>query len=281
MKRVIGHAIFVIALAAFPLSALIAFFYCLSHDFFSCEHKPHASSETQGQKVHPEVALSLILLADEEHGKGTKTEERPSQTVEPCPIPCRIVTKTLHDPTALFTAVLAFVVWLQFIWLARQEIVLSKSLAVAEKSANALINAERAHLIFENLRITDARDQSSPLYPDNDGVVFRGEYKNHGRSPARLTTGWIATATADTPLGCEQLKEDTSRWVQPQPIPPNTGIPFAITIAGSEWEDIDYMNLIFEERLHTSGFAYHYVNRTDEDGGPFEPVCIETHWPHT
>jgi hypothetical protein len=159
------------------------------HHFSGCEDQRQKTDRARQHKQEPEVALSLILLPDQEQPKQSKDKERVAEPLEQCPATCRIVTRTGDDPVAFFSLILGYVVWLQFIWLTRQERVLSKSVAAAETSANAALDvasttrdqfiaAHRARLVVRQISIIE----------DNHGATYGIQYYvyNVGDTRARI-----------------------------------------------------------------------------------------------
>ncbi|MGZ8229896.1 MAG: hypothetical protein ACXWUS_09675 [Burkholderiales bacterium] len=157
-----------------------AYIYCELQNLPGCEKARSAGKRS-------EVALSLILLADKEQLEQAERDKGISQPVPDCPRVCRLVSRTLDEPFVLFTAFLAFVMLLQFIWMTRQESALSKSLAIAE---NALNRSERPQLflIFEKRNFGPFRDEAV-CYETADAtsppdISYR--LHNFGRQPAIL-----------------------------------------------------------------------------------------------
>ena len=70
------------------------------------------------------IAVAFILCASQ------------TSSCNECGRWCSLVSKTIEDPVAFFTLILSMAVWLQFIWMIRQEGVLQASVNAAEKAAN-------------------------------------------------------------------------------------------------------------------------------------------------
>jgi hypothetical protein len=204
------------------------------HHFSGCEDEKHKTVHAQQDQQEPEVALSLILLADNEQPKQSKDKVRAADPVDQCPVICKIVTRTGDDPVAFFTLVLGYVVWLQFIWMTRQERVLSKSVATAETSANAALDvarttrdqfiaAHRPRLIVRQISIIE--DKHSGMH----GIQYYAY--NVGDTPAKIRKAsekvWLPTKEEKLRVapsyGTSKVVDKTIKsgyWLQAVHVPP-------------------------------------------------------------
>ena len=97
---------------------------------------------------------------------------------------CHIVDKTLDDPVAFFTALLTYVVYLQWLWMSRQERVLQDSVNVAKSAAEAIPKIERAYVFLERVEmggdsvvVTTSGSRKKKIY-----APF--SLRNYGKTPA-------------------------------------------------------------------------------------------------
>ena len=109
-----------------------------------------------------------------------------SVCVDACAPLCGWISHALNDATAVFTAILAYMVYLQLLWMNRQERVLQKSVEAAEKSANAAVSAltdlERPWIFVEKAHIKRREDKGQPILPNFWWISF--VCRNVGRAPA-------------------------------------------------------------------------------------------------
>jgi hypothetical protein len=114
------------------------------------------------------------LLADQADAYGAENTKTAADPVETCSRVCVLVASALNDATGFFAFVLCYVLWLQFIWLARQE-------GVLRQSVSALPNIERAY-VFARIEPDEPRPGDAPR---QRGAVLIVE--NHGKTPAIVT----------------------------------------------------------------------------------------------
>jgi hypothetical protein len=187
-----------------------AYIYCELQNWPGCE-----KSRSAGKRS--EVALSLILLADKERIEQAERDKGASQPAPDCPRVCGLVSRTLDEPFVLFTAFLAYVVLLQFIWMTRQENALSKSLALAE---NALKRSERPQLflIFENRNFSRFRDEAVCYETASATSPPEISYRLHnfGRQPAVLRRMSMACEFSPVAPDVRELPPTADQVIPPQ-----------------------------------------------------------------
>ena len=161
---------------------IIAVSYCAIQGGFHCKQPQHESPEQQAGTSHADSVLNLILAPTISNGIDKKTEP---QSV--CNVVCGLLKKTAADATAFFTLVLCYVVYLQFIWLTRQEIVLKESILVATNTADAAKKSADASLLSLRPWLTCHVEIADGLTYTEEGDArfkFVFEIKNVGHSPA-------------------------------------------------------------------------------------------------
>ena len=182
---------------AFPAIWIGAYAYCESMSYPDCEDPKHKTHHGQTHQREPESAPLSILLGETNQSAKREQREPKSEATRPCSGLCKIVARSLDNPVGLFTGILCYVVWLQFIWLTRQETVLSRSVDIAGRVASTSLAQERAYLFIDHVWF----DRQSQL-PNGDwqyeqvgvfGVDLIAEdhpiafdIRNYGRTPATL-----------------------------------------------------------------------------------------------
>jgi hypothetical protein len=168
-----------IFILAFPALCSAAYFYCeLQGGLARCESELGKAGSSNRHLREPEVALPPILLADKEVPEQPEAKAESRAVNSECRTVCRMVAGTLHDPVALFTVVLCFIVYLQFLWIARHESVLESSVAAARGAAHTIQSLERAQVY-----IVPATLLRRPLGRSSDVTVHA---VNFGKTPGFL-----------------------------------------------------------------------------------------------
>jgi len=188
-------AVVTLVILALTLSAFVAYVACESN-YADCEDEKHRRLSGQSHTRTPEVALSPIFLA------GTKPPDKKEQASgatehakPPCPLACKVIVRTFDDPVALFTALLVFVVFLQLIWMARQESVLQDSVDVASKAADAALTQAEALKLSERAYVKMSHDPPGvEFHRTSEGqswLTVGLSVKNWGKTPARVVKAVI------------------------------------------------------------------------------------------
>jgi hypothetical protein len=170
-----------------------------------------------------------------------------------------------------------------------------KAAEAAERQAVTMMNAERAHLSFEEFKIVDSRSRTQIMYPllrsvDEGSVCARYSIKNNGRSPARITSHWGSAQVITGAFRCEDFQRTGQEFESPATFAAGVCEPIGDfdDFSPEQWNSIrtGLANLYVYGRVeyqdifdmpHAVGFAYLFKVVTNE----FEPVCISTHWPNT
>ncbi|MGB7542789.1 MAG: hypothetical protein WBM28_12335 [Burkholderiales bacterium] len=109
------------SLVLWPLVfASFAYWYCHSYES-TCKIKKDQSEERKAEANKPNIGAYLPEVSNQSYSKTADHKAIEGQNPSPCSGPCDIVKNTLDDPVALFTAVLSYFVYLQLLWIARQE----------------------------------------------------------------------------------------------------------------------------------------------------------------
>lgn len=103
------------------LLALWPIWYCMTQQSYACKSNQNETTNrddrTGSRNIRPYAPVALTG----EYSKQTKYETPEGGFTDECSFPCRIVYKTSYDAVALFTAFLVYFVYVQIIWIARQE----------------------------------------------------------------------------------------------------------------------------------------------------------------
>ena len=99
---------------------------------------------------------------------------------------CHIVDKTLDDPVAFFTALLTYVVYLQWLWMSRQERVLQDSVNVAKSAAEAIPKIERAYVFLDRVNTESTSTIVTTGGSSKRLISISFDLRNHGKTPAIL-----------------------------------------------------------------------------------------------
>ncbi len=161
--------------------------YCATQHLSRCENPEHKTPESERRASIADDVLNLILTTHVSNGTTPKDEDKTGAKPQECTAPCKLIAKLLDDPTAFFTALLVYVVYLQLIWMTRQERVLEKSIAVANRAADAAKENADATLLSLRPWLTCETEVAGPLTYNEEGDArfqFLFEIKNVGHSPA-------------------------------------------------------------------------------------------------
>lgn len=182
--------IFWAAVVSLPIAYWLAWSHCESQ--IHCCEKKNQKEKHPAAKEDPSVLTFPVAYKYQpnDHAEGKSSAEPECH----CSRVCSYVTKATEDPVAGFTAILVLVVWLQFLWLFRQEWVLERSVRAASKSADAasdnvitFVAAERAY-VFAAVRL-DSFDNSIGFggkkeFGPTHATVF---FWNYGKTVAVVT----------------------------------------------------------------------------------------------
>ncbi len=124
-----------IKIGIFPAIVVIAFLACYSA-IPNCKEEHKKEKQTQLHQVLSDYFVAIPAKADSNDDKKKAEDSKP---IGKCSGFCSFVIKAIDDPVAFFTLILSFVVWLQFIWMTRQEEVLSKSVDAAKQQARVAL----------------------------------------------------------------------------------------------------------------------------------------------
>lgn len=285
---------FVATLSWPALVLAIAVSCCATQRGFDCKQPQHESPEHQTGTSHANSVLNLILSPTISRGNDKKAEPQAE-----CNIVCGLLKKTAADATAFFTLVLCYVVYMQLIWMTRQEKVLERSIAVADKAADAAILQANAAVgielpilrawLTELFRITEPipKHGSYSTY-ENTGIptkysgISEFTFRNQGRSPAFISKLAIGYTVSPIPVG-EPVYRVESRLPQGDTIEPNTEgkkIELAVTIEVSESEiaamtagtshlwvygQLTYTDFL-DETINQYRFCWRYLNLNEGRG---------------
>ena len=171
------------ALLLWPAFVMIfAASYCAIQGSFHCKLPQHESPEQRAGTSYADSVLNLILAPTISNRTDKKAEPQSE-----CNVVCGLLKKTAADATAFFTLVLCYVVYLQFIWLTRQENVLKESILVATNTADAAKKSADASLLSLRPWLTCRVEIADGLTYTEEGDArfkFVFEIKNVGHSPA-------------------------------------------------------------------------------------------------
>lgn len=172
-----------LAVAIFPIVIGLGYLNCQSQ-IADCKEHHKKEKQTAAEKY----IADLVAAAEEKRSQQKKANSPPPAPLGHCSIVCSLVTKTVEDPVGLFTLVLCFMVWLQFIWLTRQEEVLIASASAANNAAEAARQSAAAYsaaerpYVFVIFQLGHATKEKLKTLPPR--AVF--SLCNWGRTPARI-----------------------------------------------------------------------------------------------
>lgn len=190
-----------------------------------------------------------------------------SVCVDACAPLCGWISHALNDATAVFTAILAYMVYLQLLWMNRQERVLQKSVEAAEKSANAAVSAltdlERPWIFVEKAHIKRREDKGQPILPNFWWISF--VCRNVGRAPAIVEECLVKIQDITT---LPEVPDYTDPIHLRCPATVGTGVDFETSIIGRPGEPgidpskatrfVVYGRITYKElngKAHHTGFA--------------------------
>ena len=107
--------------ACWPLLIAIgAYWYCAIQES-ACKPETYQSKESDYPTDKTYYRDSAVRITYEHYREKSKNKAVGAESAPHCSFACKIVKKTLEDPVALFTAVLSYLVYLQVVWIVRQE----------------------------------------------------------------------------------------------------------------------------------------------------------------
>lgn len=184
-ERVLKRIPFAV-IALSPLALVAALFLgCLL-----CEEEPAKADKPKPQvdsayRITQVVPAAIQISPNQKEQKGTTSKSG-------CQRFCGWLDHAIGDPVAAFTALLAYMVFLQLLWMNRQEKVLSESVGVAKKAADAAKESADAAVKSVMPIIIPLVKHSWQLLPQDrsSSTPHRPAYsfvlENHGKSPAML-----------------------------------------------------------------------------------------------
>ncbi|HXM80517.1 MAG TPA: hypothetical protein VN929_01180 [Burkholderiales bacterium] len=264
--------------AAFVLAPVIVgiglYWYCQSYES-ACKTQREHEEERRAQTNRSDRDVYVLDVSNHSYGRIAESNSIKSEQSPTCSLPCQIVKETQRDAVAFFTGVLAYFVYLQIIWMTRQERVLQASVRAAEKSARAaeqsaqvavkaLTDLERPWIFFEATHVQRREHPGEPMIPNNFFISF--VCRNVGRAPAIIEACFAKIQNITTlpeipdysapiiPLRCPatvatNVDFETSAFgPAPQPgIDPNSAIRYVV-----------YGKMTYKElngTVHHTGFA--------------------------
>lgn len=161
--------------------ALVLVSYGVANERLDCKQPNHEAQKEDISASHASAAMNLILADAIKTGHEEKAKQKSGTNQNECAFPWTVVRSAEHDSTGFFTVVLCYVVFLQFIWLTRQEKVLTDSI---ELSRDEFIATHRPRIVVRDVSI----DYIGETEEDKNMVEVKIDYSiaNTGDTPAMI-----------------------------------------------------------------------------------------------
>jgi len=174
--------------AIFPLLiAAAAIAWCsICSNIDNQQQQQTAKPDTQAKgtyQISPYIAAPIQSPANQQKEKSPTGKNQ-------CVLPCGWINHALGDAVAVFTAILAYLVYLQLLWMTRQERVLQASVDAAKKSADAaqksaevservMLQAQRAIIAMKGVSAELSYNNVKVM-----GIYIYVRWTNTGSTPA-------------------------------------------------------------------------------------------------
>jgi hypothetical protein len=263
MSRVARVAGFIFIIIAPWIVLFILYFVC-ADELTACHANHRAKHESNTEQAKSYVSAPLAGVTDEKRSEDETAEAKTGNpTDQSCLTICDLIARTGEDPVAFFTLVLCYMVFLQVVWMARQEWVLKESLGATRTTVLSFMIAERARIFVEVMHTSLERYARHGEVPE---VQLRAV--NHGKTAAtliRITA--LCTAGDKEPTEIRQAEDRLIR--EGVAIPPGDDWKFTALTLLDEFREDDELNVnvawycigtfeykdIFGE-LRTTGFCF-------------------------